>query len=53
MEFGSQATQGHLHFGEPSYWEVRYESEFTKLTSKFDTFDFYCPFDLVYPFIDQ
>ena len=53
MEFGSQATQGHLHFGEPSYWEVRYESEFAKLTSKFDTFDFYCPFDLVYPFIDS
>ena len=42
QEFGQQASQGHLHFGEPAYWEERYVEEFAKGFSNFDTFDFYC-----------
>ena len=51
--FGQQAEQGHLHFGEPAYWEARYADEFSKAFSNFELFDWYCPFDLVYPMIDS
>jgi len=50
---GSQASQGHLHMGEPLYWEMRYKEEFAKLLSNWDTFDWYCPFDLVWPIVDS
>jgi ubiquinone/menaquinone biosynthesis C-methylase UbiE len=53
QEFGQQASQGHLHFGEPAYWEERYVEEFAKGFSNFDTFDFYCEFDEIYPMIDS
>jgi len=53
QDFGQQAEQGHLHFGEPAYWEARYADEFAQGFSRFDLFDWYCSFDLVYPMIDS
>lgn len=53
QEFGQQAEQGHLHFGEPAYWEARYESQFANEFSTWELFDWYCDFDLIYPMIDS
>ena len=52
-----QPHQWHLKFamlslGDPTYWEERYRHELTKML-RFRLFDWYAPFDLLYPMIEN
>ncbi len=41
-----------MNLGDTAYWEARYALEMTKLI-KFKLFDWYVPFNLVYPMIES
>ena len=43
----------HSHYGEPLYWDQRYEAEQQKQMEGFKYFDWYCPFDKIYPMMES
>lgn len=41
-----------MNIGDPSYWDLRYDNDMYKSAS-FELFDWYCPFDAVFPIIEN
>lgn len=41
-----------MNYGDPSYWDLRYKAEKEKAL-QFELFDWYLPFDLVYPMLES
>jgi hypothetical protein len=38
-------SQGSMHYGEPAYWEARYQEELRKSMIKMESFDWYMLFE--------